>query len=340
MDVRVIQRIRQSLLEKRQNVNQWLDTAPEPEKECCLASEDPAPVEAHLEVVNEALEKAENETLGVCQVCHGQVEASVLEMDYTASICLDCLSDPEKRRLESELEFSTEVQRALLPQEDPSIPGLDVAAFSRPAQYIGGDYFDFFRFRNGTHGLVIADVMGHGVSASLLMSSMQTALNTLIPDNDHAADVVQRVNRYYLHNIKLTTFVTVFLAQFDPAKSLLSYCNAGHNPPVLYRRAGGRVDWLQPTGAAIGLVEDYKIHADEITLQPGDVVLLYTDGVTEAANPSQEQFGRERLAQLVAENAALPARDLVAALRQGLADFIAGEPLADDVTILACKVPG
>jgi len=336
----VIQRIRQSLLEKRQNVSVWLETAPESEKECCLGEAPEAPVEAHLQVVNAALEKAEDETLGVCQVCHGQIEPGVLEIDYTASICLDCLSAPEKRRLESELEFSTQVQRALLPQEDPSIPGLEVAAFSRPAQYIGGDYFDFFRFRDGSQGLVIADVMGHGVSASLLMSSLQTALQTLAPDYDAAPELMRRINRFYLHNIKLTTFVTIFLGQFDPERRRLAYCNAGHNPPLLLRQAGGLPAWLGPTAAAVGLVEDYRVRAETVSLEPGDIVVLYTDGVTEAVNPSSEQLGRERLADLVAAHAQEPARELLASLRQGLSDFLDGESLADDVTIVVCKVPG
>ncbi len=346
MEVKLLQRIRQSLDEKRRNVTGWLETAPESEIECCLDCDDceaAQPIQEHLQVMDQTLDRADNQTLGVCQVCQGQIEARVLEVDYTASICLDCLSEQERRNLETELEFSAEVQRALLPQQDPAIPGLDVAAFSRPAQIIGGDYFDFFRFQGGSHGLVIADVMGHGFSASLLMSSLQTALHTLVPETDSTADVMQRVNRYYLHNINLTTFVTVFLGQFDPVRSLLTYCNAGHNPPLLYRgRPDGKspISWLQPTGAAIGVVENYQIQADQVELGKGDVLLLYTDGLTEATNPGREQLGQDRLADLVASNAGKSARDLVAAVRQGLAEFIGQESLADDVTILACKVPG
>jgi sigma-B regulation protein RsbU (phosphoserine phosphatase) len=342
-ETNVIQRIRRSTSEKHENLAGWLGTAPEPEKECCLACEDDLPVQEHLQVLDEVMEKADNQTLGICEVCHGKIEENVMEIDYTASICLDCLSDEQRRQLESELEFSSEIQRALLPQQDPAIPGLEIAAFSRPAQIIGGDYFDFFQFHNGAHGLVIADVMGHGVSASLLMSSLQTALHTLIPDADSTAEVMQRVNRYYLHNVNLTTFVTVFLGQFDSAKQVLTYCNAGHNPPLLYRKnpdGQGQTSWLQPTGAAIGVIEDYTIRAEQVSLQDGDVLLLYTDGLTEAINSGQEQLGKDRLVELVAKNSDLPVRDLVSAIRRELADFIGGEALADDVTILVCKVPG
>jgi sigma-B regulation protein RsbU (phosphoserine phosphatase) len=343
MESNVFHRIRESLSEKRQNLNEWLETTPEPEKDCCLACEGDQPVQDHLHVLDQTMEKVDDQTLGVCQVCHGKIEPGVLEIDYTASICLDCLSDEERRQLETELEFSSEIQRALLPQQDPAIPGLEIAAFSRPAQIIGGDYFDFFQFHNGAHGLVIADVMGHGVSASLLMSSLQTALHTLVPDADSPSEVMQRVNRYYLHNVNLTTFVTVFLGQFDPATQMLTYCNAGHNPPLLYRQGtngDGQASWLQPTGAAIGVVEDYAIRAEQVGLQAGDILLLYTDGLTEAINPGQEQLGKDRLAQLITRNASLPVRDLVASVRQELADFIEGGTLADDETILVCKVPG
>jgi len=343
MELNILHRIQHSLLEKRRNVTEWLETSPEPVIECCLPGEAEQLVKEHLQVIDETLAKVENETLGVCEVCKGQVDDSILGIDYTAAICLDHFSDQERRNLETELEFSVVVQRALLPQGAPSIPGLDVAAFSRPAQIIGGDYFDFFQFRNGTHGLVIADVMGHGISASLLMSSLQTALHTLIPDNDSASNVIQRVNRYYLHNINLTTFVTVFLGQYDPARHVLTYCNAGHNPPLFYRKEDKGKDpirWLKPTGAAIGLVEEYKLRSEEIMLQEGDVVVLYTDGLSEATNPGKEELGKDRLAQLVVQSAHLSAQDMVSALRKGLADFIGASSLADDVTVVVCKVPG
>jgi sigma-B regulation protein RsbU (phosphoserine phosphatase) len=336
----ILQRIQRSVRQKRRTVKSWLETAPESERDCCLAGADAQPIQGHLQVLDEVLVKAGEQTLGICQVCHGQVQDRVLEIDYTASVCLDCLSETERRALEAELEFSSEIQRALLPQEVPSIPGLDVAAFSRPAQIVGGDYFDFFRFRNGTYGLVIADVMGHGVSSGLLMSSLQTALHTLIPDNDSAVQVIQRINRYYLHNVNLTTFVTAFLGQFDPARRELSYCNAGHNPPLVYQarpQGKGQISWLPPTGAAIGLMEEYPIRQEQTSLHDGDILLLYTDGVTEAENSRGEEFGRERLEGILVQNAALPSRDLVAALRSGLGDFVGRAALADDVTMVVCR---
>ncbi|HTX93215.1 MAG TPA: SpoIIE family protein phosphatase [Anaerolineales bacterium] len=340
MGENIYHRVHQSIQEKHRALDGWLETAPQPEKIRCVDCPNDSPVREHLHILDESLQKADNGTLGVCEVCHGHVEEKVLEIDYTASICLDCLSEPERRRLEAELEFSSEIQRALLPQQAPTIPGLEVGAFSRPAQIIGGDYFDFIRFGNGAYGLVIADVMGHGVSASLLMSSLQTALQTLIPDADSSAEVIQRVNRYYLHNVNLTTFVTVFLGQFDPGQYTLSYCNAGHNPPLLYQAQPGQAVWLKPTGAAVGLVEEYKLRVEQVLLRPGDLVLLYTDGVTEAVDAQGEPFGQERLVRLVAQNADRSAQEIVSALRIGLEDFIGTAALADDVTLVVCKVSG
>lgn len=338
MEKKVLTHIHDSVQEKRTNLSEWLESAPQPEKELCLDCDVDEPVIEHIHVLDQTLQKAEDNTLGVCKVCHGQVEASVLEIDYTAEVCLDCLSEPERRQLEAELEFSSEIQRALLPQHAPSFPGLDIGAFSRPAQIIGGDYFDFFRFKSGAYGLVIADVAGKGFSASLLMSSLQTALLTLAADSDSVPEVIRRINAYFLHNVNLTTFVTLFIGQYDPGTHILTYANAGHNPPLLYHPASiSALTWLAPTGAAVGVLEDYAIQAGQVELQPDDILLLYTDGVTELANPEREFFGAQRLAELVATNASLAAQDLISSLRRGLGEFNPGSSPADDLTIVAAK---
>jgi phosphoserine phosphatase RsbU/P len=340
MEFHVIGRIQASLEEKRRTLSEWSDKAAMGDKEICLGCDDDQPLQTHLQVIETALGKVHDQSLGVCKVCQGRVETALLEIDYTTSVCLECLSAEEKRHLENELELSRTLQRGLLPQHPPSIPGLELAAFSRPAQIVGGDYFDFFEYRGGVHGLTIADVMGHGVSSGLLMTGLQMALRTLVMDSDSPAEVLQRINHFYLHNINFTTFVTVFLACFDPSTRTLTYCNAGHNPPLVLSGADGNLSWLQPSGPAIGLVEEYHIEARTVALQPGDLLLLYTDGVTEAANPAGEEFGRDRLARVVQENRSRSVEDLVRAVRRSLHDFAAGRPLDDDTTIVAGRVTG
>jgi sigma-B regulation protein RsbU (phosphoserine phosphatase) len=340
MEAGIFERIRGSLLETRHNLSDWLSRTPSPERDVRLGPASEGAMYAHLQVLDTSLEKVADQTLGVCTVCHEYVDPELLEMDYTACVCLDHFSEQEKRQLESELELSQVVQRGFLPQVIPDIPGLELAAFSRPAQILGGDYFDFLRFRDGGYGLAIADVAGHGISASMLMASVQTALRSLAPVSDLPIEVLGPINRIFVHNIHFNTFVTLFLAHFDPATRRLTYANAGHNPPLVYcPKPNGReaITWLRPTGAAVGLVEEAQFRSETLTLAPGDVLLLYTDGVTESRNPGQEQFGEHRLAELVQEGAGLPANELVRGLRQAMQDFSAGQPLDDDTTIVACK---
>ncbi|HET9589894.1 MAG TPA: SpoIIE family protein phosphatase [Anaerolineales bacterium] len=337
MTVEIYERIQQGLDEKRRHLTEFLETASEVEKETCLC-ENEGGVHTHLQVIEASLEKVEDETLGLCVVCHGYVESSRLEVDYTAHVCLDHYSDAERRRLEAELELSQIVQRALLPQRIPDIQGIELAAFHRPSEIIGGDYFDFFQFRDGTHGLVIADVSGHGVSAGMLMSSLQTALRTIAFDSDSPAEILERINRFYIHNINFTTFVTVFLARFDPSRLTLTYVNAGHNPPAIRRKGSSQISWLGPTAPAIGLVEEFHPRTESIVLSKGDSLLLYTDGVTEVLNGSNKEFGQERLAEVLSQNGVLTAPGMLQVVRQGVSTFGENRPLADDVTLVALKV--
>lgn len=337
MAIDTLERIQMSLDEKRQNLTEFLETATDAEKDNCLCDDEHC-IQEHLHIIETSLEEIENETLGLCEICHGYVETSRLEMDYTAHVCLDHYSDEERRRLESELELSQIVQRALLPQRIPNIAGVELAAFSRPSEIIGGDYFDFFQYRDGAHGLVIADVSGHGVAAGMLMSSLQTALRTMAPDTEVPAEILERINRFYIHNINFTTFITVFLARFDPDSRILTYINAGHNPPVVHRKDTGEIHWLTRTAPAIGLAEDFRPGTESVTLAKGDSLLLYTDGLTEALNMNREQFGHERLAELFVRNVNLNVPDILQVVRQTVNEFSDQVPLADDATLIALKI--
>jgi len=332
-------RIQKSLDEKRQNLEKFIESASLEEKQTCLCDEEQS-IQTHLSVIESSLEKIKDETLGVCEVCHGHVDDSQLEMDYTACVCLNHFSDHEMRRLEEELELSQVIQRALMPQQMPSLTGVDLAAFSRPSDIIGGDYFDFFQFRDGTQGLVIADVSGHGVSAGMLMTSLQSVLRTMAPETDSIAELMERINRFYIHNINFTTFVTVFIARFDPAIGILDYVNAGHNPPIHFCKQSDETKWLNPTIAAVGLSEDFHPHAASVKLTEGDVLLLYTDGITESFNLNKEQFGHDRLSELVRQNAHLSAPEMVQAVKQQVGAFGENQRPADDITIITLKMAG
>jgi sigma-B regulation protein RsbU (phosphoserine phosphatase) len=262
-------------------------------------------------------------------------------MDYTSEVCLSHLTVEEAKPLERELELSRVVQRALLPQEIPSIPGLDLAAFLRPAQIVGGDFFDFPRFQDGRTGILIADVVGKGVSASLIMASFQTALRALVPESDSPSGVLNKINSLFSHNIYFTTFVTLFLGAYDPATHTFTYTNAGHNPPVLVRaRQSGQtvLIHLKPTAPAIGLLEDPPFVENSIALEPGDLMLFYTDGIPEAFNNLNEQFGMERLEEYLLRDHGETPKALIRGLQRELLYFTEGQPLSDDITIIACRI--
>lgn len=340
MDTKITQRIRKNLQRQREGLYEWLGHTPPRKKEIHLGNADERSVAQHLQVLNEALDKAEERTLGLCQVCNGYIETSRLEMDFTASVCIDHYSLEERRKLEAELELAQKVQKSLLPQQLPQIPGVQVAAFSQPAQIVGGDYFDFFRFRNGAHGFAIADVMGKGMPASLLMASLQASLRILAPEHDSPATVMQRLNALFAHNTQLIKFITIFLGSFDPQTRVLEYCNAGHNPPVLARKCGENFhfEWLKPTGAAIGLVESFNFGIAKIALQSGDMLLLYTDGLTEAMNAQDEEYGEQRLSAVLQSAYDSSPQTVLHDLRHALRNFTGTERLHDDFTMIAAKV--
>lgn len=319
------------------NLTRWLETTPEEKRKACLGLQDESAVEEHLHVIDETLESIKEGTFGVCKICHETVEPQLLQMDYTSAVCLGHFSDEELRRLESELQMSQVIQRGLLPKKIPTLAGMNISAFSRPAQIVGGDYFDFVDFKDGAHGIVIADVSGHGVSAGMFMSSLQTAFHTLIPETDSPLTALERINRLYIHNINFTTFVTIFLGKYDPNSRIMSYANAGHSSAYLYRAATGEEVWLRPTGPAIGLVEKFSVYRQEVELQPGDVLLLYTDGITEAANQHGALWGEERLAEIIRRNSGASAEQILQAILKALGEHTNGAPLADDVTLVISK---
>jgi sigma-B regulation protein RsbU (phosphoserine phosphatase) len=338
MEPETIESIRKGLTETHEHLTQWIEATPETKKQVQCCSEDVGCVEEHLEVIDQSLEKIRDGTFGVCEVCHDNVDDELLRMDYTSSVCLGHFTEAELRQLESELELSQVVQRGLLPQAAPDIPGLSIAAFSRPSHIVSGDYFDFVRFRDGGHGIVLADVSGHGVSAGMMMSSLQTAFHTLVPLSDSPLDVLERINHLYAHNINFTTFVTIFFGKFDPSSRLFTYASAGHNSGYVFRPAAGQDILLHPSGPAIGLMEGFHVHLEQVQLKQGDILVLYTDGVTEASDGGAGQWSLDRLAEVIRSNHTLPPEQLVKRLLLSVSEFSGGRALDDDATLIVGRL--
>ena len=330
--------VRKGLAETRENLEHWIETTPEAKRygQCCAG--DDSCLRQHMQVIDDSLQKIQDGTFGICEICHESVDDALLRMDYTSTVCLGHFSEQELRQLESELELSQVVQRGLLPQSAPRIPGLAVAAFSRPAQIVSGDYFDFVEFSDGDHGIVLADVSGHGVSAGMLVSSLQTAFQTLAPTSTSPLDVLERINHLYAHNIKFTTFVTMFFGKFEPSTRKFRYANAGHTSAYLQRAGGRDVIMLHPTGPAIGLMEGFVVRSEEVQLNEGDALLLYTDGATEAINNEGMQYGLDNLARVIDTDRLLAPEQLIRKVVEDITTFTNGSQLADDLTLIAARV--
>jgi sigma-B regulation protein RsbU (phosphoserine phosphatase) len=336
MNGNILQQLKENLTQRKQNILEFLKYTATPTLKTRFGPASEEEVGAHIRQLDSVLKKAEDKTLGLCEVCHEQVEVSRLEMDYTACVCLEHLTSEERTRLENDLELSQKVQKALLPHELPIIHSLEIAAFSQPAHIVGGDYFDFLRFKDDSPAFVIADVMGKGMAASMLMANLQASLHIITPENIEPANVVARLNHLFCHNIRLTKFVTLFLARYNETTGVLTYCNAGHNPPLL-RKHNGLIKYLRPTGAAIGLIEQSDFQQEEIRLEVDDYILLYTDGVVESANYNKELFGEERLEEFLDRSSHLSAPQMIASLRETVQRFTQIQSPADDTTIIAMK---
>jgi sigma-B regulation protein RsbU (phosphoserine phosphatase) len=173
------------------------------------------------------------------------------------------------------------------------------------------------------------------------MASIQALLRTLVPVNKSPAEVMRQVHKLFIHNIRFETFVTFFIGAFDSSTKTLTFCNAGHLPPLILRNTKskeGSPVMLHPTGAAIGLIEEAEFGEKTIELQNGDLLVLYTDGVTEALNLQNQEFGRERLTVLSRQVNTLPVKEVVQEIRQALEEFSEGKPLADDTTLVVCRI--
>jgi phosphoserine phosphatase RsbU/P len=241
----------------------------------------------------------------------------------------------EQGRLERELQMARDLQRSLLPQQAPQVPGWRFIARWQPARQVAGDFYDFIPSPGGL-GLVIADVSDKGMAAALFMALSRSILRASL-SQAAPVDGISQANRLICADAANGMFVTLFYGLLDPATGELTYVNAGHDPPLLYRAATDDWQTLSPTGPALGLDEQMTYRQRTIRLEPGDFILLYTDGVTDALNEQQQEFGRDRLSRTVAAERLAPASRLVDTLEQALYTFVGGSEPFDDVTLLLVK---
>lgn len=242
----------------------------------------------------------------------------------------------ERRRLEKELAIAREIQLSFLPRQAPEVPGYELAGTTQPHDEVGGDYYDFIRVSDHRFGLAIADGSGKGIPAALLMAGFRMSLLAEIRNEFAIRAVMRKVNSLLHESTDRERFVTAFYGVLDSRNNVLIFSNAGHNPPILLRRDGS-IEYLTDGGVALGVLAEARYEDRPVALRPGDLLVLYTDGLSEAESPSGEHFGTLRLEQAMARLAARPAREIMEGLVEAVRLWTGERGPADDLTLVVVK---
>ncbi len=268
--------------------------------------------------------------------------------DMTTRLSRDRRNVIERERMAKEIEVASQIQRTLLPRELPDIKGLDVEGFYRAASLVGGDLYDVFRLSEDRYCLVVADVSGKGVPASLVMSMLRTVLQIYADKATSARQTLLMANEYLVKNMPPGMFITVLLGIYDTRDRKLSIVSAGHNPMLYYEAGSNRLNSVNPPGMPLGvdatLERDFASGLQEMTLNlgPGDMFFMYTDGITEAVGRDRQQYGMERLNRFLASKCQSGQTETLAEMVESLADeidnFSGYARQADDITFILCRV--
>ncbi|MCP5094657.1 MAG: SpoIIE family protein phosphatase [Chloroflexi bacterium] len=242
----------------------------------------------------------------------------------------------ERSRLEQELNVAREIQTSLIPPGNPAIPGCNVASFWQAARQVSGDFYDFVELSDDKWGIVIADVADKGIPAALFMALSRTIIRTIAYNRVDPASTLMRVNQIIDSETQTDLFVTVFYAVWDAKFNVLTYANAGHNPPLLFKKKGEN-QLLSTQGMALGVLPDVTIEQKFVQLDPGDTVIYYTDGVTEAMNEDYDEFGMQRLETTARNNHQRTAHDILEAITQRITAHAGDTPQFDDITLVIMK---
>jgi sigma-B regulation protein RsbU (phosphoserine phosphatase) len=247
----------------------------------------------------------------------------------------------QRERLNREVEIAREVQERLFPQTLPAIAGLDYAGHCRPALGVGGDYYDFLALPLGHLGVAVGDVSGKGIAAALMMASLQASLRgeaTRAPEN--LAVAISNINRLVYEASSANRYATFFYGQYDPVTRRFDYVNAGHNPPMLFHSANGQwtLTRLDVGGTVVGLLESFPYEQGSAALAPGDILVAYTDGISEAMNAADDEWGEDCLMRTIEGCNGLPAQEILERVFTAADAFVAGAKQHDDMTLVVLRV--
>ena len=285
-------------------------------------------LDSHIEIPNE-------DELGDLAASFNQMTAAVKQGREEAIA---------RERMDKELETARQIQERFLPHKMPILGGFELSGISLPCHEVGGDYFDFLDLETGHLGVAIADVSGKGIPAALLMANLQASLHAQDLRPDGVSVICSRLNGLLVKNTDERMFVTFFYGILDRLKATFTYTNAGHNPPVLLR-ARGKVERLEEGGMLLGFLSDQDYAQAVVALEPGDVLVLFTDGITEAINPQAETredkyFGEEKFIEVLKANAGRSVADIQAAVLAAITDHTRRAPQSDDITLVVIKRTG
>lgn len=238
--------------------------------------------------------------------------------------------------IQHELRQAADIQRGLHPTEPPRFPGYDIAGFSVPCYAVGGDYFDYVQLQNGRLGVLLGDVSGKGLSAALLLAGLQARVHVLAEQSSTADELMLKLNPRIAAAWPGNRFMTLCIFSLEPSTGHFTYCNAGHNPPFLLR-ANGDVETLTTGGPVMGILRNAPYSAASGVLHPGDTILLYTDGASEAENPAGQDLGEPGVLELLKSAGPRPSAEIVQHVYAAVSAHLAGAPAADDCTLLAIR---
>ncbi|HDS63732.1 MAG TPA: stage II sporulation protein E [Methanofollis liminatans] len=243
----------------------------------------------------------------------------------------------ELQRKKAELQIAADIQQTFLPKSIPPLKGFDLFAVSCPAREVGGDFYDAIRLRQDHTGLVIADVSGKSVSAALYMALSRTIIRAMASWHPEVSLALADANTMIEEQSDSGMFVTLFYGVLNEQNRTLTYANAGHNPPLLLRAGSNDFVRLMPTGVALGAASDQEYGEAQVTLLPGDLLVLYTDGVTEAINSKNEEFSEARLMETVLKVRGRSSQEIIREIRDGIRDHAGDEPQFDDITLMVLR---
>lgn len=247
----------------------------------------------------------------------------------------------EKERLEREMHLAAEIQRQILPKGAPVVPGFELTGWYRPARQVGGDYYDLVPRRDGRIGLVLGDVSGKGMPAALMVSTLHSALRLLLDHNPFGPSLLEKLNRHIVESSAANKFITMMLAELDAHTGVLHYMNAGHNPGILLRGngggGGGKVELLGAGGLPLGLLPEAHYQSRAVTLEPGDLLCIYSDGITEAESPEDVEFGMGGLIDLLRRERDRPLSELIEEITRAVGEHSRGLPQGDDQTLVLLR---